>query len=581
MARAVVLAYPTQGHLAPILPVAGELARRGEDGVFYGTGRSRRKIEGTGARFLNYARGHDDFNPTPPTSGLFSDMARLAALTADMLPRLLDEVRALAPAYLLIDTKSLWGRLVGQILGIPAVTLSVVFAIRDGVIGVPELTGILYSGAPAEKLLSGLLGLGGYFETARRLGRRYGTVAPGIVAYLGNPQPLNIVFTSRELQPGSQAFGDEFVFVGPSIPPARDASVDFPFDWLDSRQLVYVSLGTTFHNVPAFYRACFEALGGGPWQVVLSTGGGTFDFVAPPENFLVRQFVPQLALLNRAAAFVTHGGMNSANEALYFGVPLVVVPQRGDQHMVGARVAELGAGLAISPGDIDAARLQGAEDRALQPGVPRQGAGAWHVAACVGRISARRGRDTSLRPLARLNRANACFRCARARRKSHDCRFPQQLHPLVCCVQHPLESCFEGNPGPPAQHVLHVAWVAVSRLNTHGLSNGWQHRCTTAGQLHKQSSYFQKGRQRAGADVDSGTIADPINRQNHGGDAILDVDELPAVFSGAPNRNRIVAPCHAVGDRRDRVTQVLILTIPGERPHASNVDSVLSGCQMT
>jgi MGT family glycosyltransferase len=360
MARAVVLAYPTQGHLAPILPVAGELARRGEDVVFYGTGRSRRKIEDTGARFLNYARGHDDFNPTPPTSGLFSDMARLAALTADMLPRLLDEVRALAPAYLLIDTKSLWGRLVGQILGIPAVTLSVVFAIRDGVIGVPELTGILYSGAPAEKLLSGLLGLGGYFETARRLGRRYGTVAPGIVAYLGNPQPLNIVFTSRELQPGSQAFGDEFVFVGPSIPPARDASVDFPFDWLDSRPLVYVSLGTTFHNVPAFYRACFEALGGGPWQVVLSTGGGAFDFVAPPENFLVRQFVPQLALLNRAAAFVTHGGMNSANEALYFGVPLVVVPQRGDQHMVGARVAELGAGLAISPGDIDAARLQGA-----------------------------------------------------------------------------------------------------------------------------------------------------------------------------------------------------------------------------
>jgi MGT family glycosyltransferase len=365
MARTVVLAYPTHGHLAPILPVAAELARRGEGVFFYGTGRSRAKIEGTGARFLAYPRGHDDFNPTPPTGGLFSDMGRLAALTEDILPRLLDEVRALGPAYLLMDTKSLWGRLLGEILGIPAVTLSVVFAIQDGVIGVPELTGFLYSGAPGEKLFNDLLGLGEYFETARRLGRRYGTVAPGIVAYLGNPQPLNIVFTSRELQPGSQAFGDEFVFVGPSIPLARDASVDFPFDWLDGRPLVYVSLGTTFHNVPAFYRACFEALGGGPWQVVLSTGGADFDFVAPPENFLVRQFVPQLALLERAAAFVTHGGMNSANEALYFGVPLVVVPQRGDQHMVGARVAELGAGLAISPGDMDAARLQGAVEAVL------------------------------------------------------------------------------------------------------------------------------------------------------------------------------------------------------------------------
>jgi MGT family glycosyltransferase len=374
MARAVVLAYPTHGHIAPILPVAGELARRGEDVVFFGTGRSRARIEATGACFRAYMRGHDDFNPTPPTEGLFSDMARLAALTEDILPRLLDEVRSLAPAYLLIDTKSLWGRLAGHILGIPAVTLSVVFAIQDGVIGVPELTGFLYSGAPAEKLLGGLLGLGEYFETARRLMRRYGTVAPGIVAYLGNPQPLNIVFTSRELQPGSQAFGDEFVFVGPSIPLARDTSSDFPFDRLDGRPLVYVSLGTTFHNVPAFYRACFEALGGGPWQVVLSTGGADLDLGAPPENFLVRRFVPQLALLERAGVFVTHGGMNSANEALYCGVPLVVVPQRGDQHMVGARVAELGAGLAIPLRDLDAARLREAVEAALSDPAFRESA---------------------------------------------------------------------------------------------------------------------------------------------------------------------------------------------------------------
>ena len=365
MGRAAVLAYPTYGHIAPILPVAAELARRGEEVFFYGTGRSRAKIEATGACFRAYARGHDDFNPTPPTEGLFSDMARLAALTEDILPGLLDEVRALAPAYLLIDTKSLWGRLVGQILGIPAVTLSVVFAIRDGVIGVPELTGFLYSGAPAERLLGGLLGLGSYFETARRLTRRYATPAPGIVAYLGNPQPLNIIFTSREFQPGSQAFGEEYVFVGPSIPPLRDDGCEFPFDQLDARPLIYVSLGTTFHDAPAFYRACFEALGRGPWQVVLSTGGADQHLEPWPDNLFVRPYVPQLAMLEHTSVFVTHGGMNSANEALYFGVPLVVVPQRGDQHMVGARVAELGAGLSISPRDLNAARLRAAVERVL------------------------------------------------------------------------------------------------------------------------------------------------------------------------------------------------------------------------
>jgi MGT family glycosyltransferase len=211
-----------------------------------------------------YPRGHDAFNPTPPTDGLFSDMARLAALSEEILPRLLDEVRAFEPAYLLFDTKSLWGRLVAGILGIRAVTLSVVYAIRDGVIGVPELAGFLYSGAPPERLLDGLLGLGEYYETARRLTRRYRTQAPGIVGYLGNPQPLNIIFTSREFQPGGDVFGHEFVFVEPSIPAARDAACGFPFERLDGRPVVYVSLGTTFHDAPAFYRACFDGLGKGP-----------------------------------------------------------------------------------------------------------------------------------------------------------------------------------------------------------------------------------------------------------------------------------------------------------------------------
>jgi MGT family glycosyltransferase len=55
--------------------------------------------------------------------------------------------------------------------------------------------------------------------------------------------------------------------------------------------------------------------------------------------------VPQLAVLAHASAVITHGGMNTVNEALWFGVPMLVYPQRGDQHLVASRVEELGAGL--------------------------------------------------------------------------------------------------------------------------------------------------------------------------------------------------------------------------------------------
>jgi UDP:flavonoid glycosyltransferase YjiC (YdhE family) len=57
--------------------------------------------------------------------------------------------------------------------------------------------------------------------------------------------------------------------------------------------------------------------------------------------------------------------MNSANEGLSLGVPLLVVPQRGDQFLVGRRVEELGAGLMIHPAQATAEALQSAAKRIL------------------------------------------------------------------------------------------------------------------------------------------------------------------------------------------------------------------------
>jgi MGT family glycosyltransferase len=59
--------------------------------------------------------------------------------------------------------------------------------------------------------------------------------------------------------------------------------------------------------------------------------------------------VPQIEILRRAAAFLTHAGMNGVQEALCFGVPLVMAPQAADQFWISARVAELGAGCLLHP----------------------------------------------------------------------------------------------------------------------------------------------------------------------------------------------------------------------------------------
>jgi MGT family glycosyltransferase len=83
----------------------------------------------------------------------------------------------------------------------------------------------------------------------------------------------------------------------------------------------------------------------------------------------VRNFVPQLDVLDRVDAFITHGGMNSAHEGLLAGVPLIAVPQQPEQAMVAMQVnaTRVGLGLQLHPpyGDVSADDLRQALDSVL------------------------------------------------------------------------------------------------------------------------------------------------------------------------------------------------------------------------
>ncbi len=58
--------------------------------------------------------------------------------------------------------------------------------------------------------------------------------------------------------------------------------------------------------------------------------------------------MPQLEVLKQANLFITHGGMNSSSESLYFGVPMIVIPVMGDQPIVAQRIEDLKAGIQLN-----------------------------------------------------------------------------------------------------------------------------------------------------------------------------------------------------------------------------------------
>lgn len=363
MSTAVFLSHPAHGHINPTLPVVAELVRRGETIFYYATDLFRAKIEATGATYRSYGP-QELFERKLAYGGMLGGMAGLIEAAEDILPSVLPQVRDDQPDYLLLEAHSLTGNLVQQLIDRPAMTLCSMFAFNERLIPAPQLVRFLYGQAPAEAALDGLLGLNHYVEVAQRISRRYGVLCPNMIGYLSNPQPLNIVFTSRYFQiGGDRAFDDSYKFVGPSVAPQAETVThndDFAWDALTGQPLLYISMGTMYNAEAEFYHTCFDAFADSPYQVVLSIGHriGDHELRPAPANFIVRRHVPQLAILQRAALFITHGGMNSANEGILFHVPMIVLPQQADHYVVAQRVGELGAGVVLDRAHATVERLQ-------------------------------------------------------------------------------------------------------------------------------------------------------------------------------------------------------------------------------
>lgn len=382
MSTGFVLNLPEHGHMNATFPLVSELAARGDRLVYFATERFRARIEAAGATFASYGGDDARFDPPAHAGGLYSVMAYLMGLAEELLPELLRRIEAERPDYLLIDSMCVWGRLAQQVTGIPAVTLASVFVPDDERVSLDEMVNQAYGQAPRELLLAGIDALNTYLQCSQRVDRRHGTRSPNLVEFFANRQPLNVVFTSRLFHPAGEHYDDRYVFVGPSIAPRADddeagAQLLARIDGLRGggvdddagvqRPLIYISLGTIFNDRPEFFRACFEAFGDGPWHVVVSVGDRlSREALGPvPANILVEPYVPQLPVLARAALCLTHGGMNTTSEALWHGVPLLLFPQHGDQHLVTARVTTLGAGLRITPPDVQPDRLRALAERVL------------------------------------------------------------------------------------------------------------------------------------------------------------------------------------------------------------------------
>ena len=142
--------------------------------------------------------------------------------------------------------------------------------------------------------------------------------------------------------------------------------------WLDAdpaTPLVYVSFGS-FLSVRADVLArVVTALSSLPVRVALAVGSADRAVLGEvPDGWLVREFLPQVALLERCALAVTHGGNNSVTESLHSGVPMLVLPFSTDQFAGAAAIENAGVGLVLDPNKASVGDLRAAAEVLLAGG---------------------------------------------------------------------------------------------------------------------------------------------------------------------------------------------------------------------
>jgi UDP:flavonoid glycosyltransferase YjiC (YdhE family) len=324
MSRVLFVTWDGGGNVAPAVVIAEELRRRGDTIRVLGQGQQREYMEGKGFGFAPYS------NPGPWTASgsrnaFMNAVGFLRLLAGRSLGRdLLAEVDA-HPADLIVVDCLLYGALA---------------AVSTQPIPYAVLVHSLFASVE-EKMAGG---------------------APGAVARcVGlNPRKLwaqadsVIVATLEELdRPASKSL--KLTYAGPALPQAADrlrAPTTVP-------ATVLVSLSTTYiAGQPKVLQNILDAVGELPVRAVVTTGPAVDpQQLRAPANVDLHRYLPHAEVMPDVSLVVGHGGHSTTMLALAHGIPLVILPLNSafDQRLIGTRIQEEGAGIALEKSSSPAA----------------------------------------------------------------------------------------------------------------------------------------------------------------------------------------------------------------------------------
>ena len=382
MARLGAFCFPGTGHINPMTALARRLQQRGHTVVIFGIADVESRVRAAGVEFSLI--GQSDYPPgtLQKLDQRLSELKGLATFkftvdrvknTANMILRDgPDAVRRANVDAILVDEADMGGT-VAEHLGLPVVSI----AFFPPLIKNNRIPAFCFGWPAGQDWFSRLRNELGFRLLSRLAAPIYADVnrqrkAWGLKHIKSTTDALSKLAQIAQLPAALEFDVDASLpilhYTGPFVGAQQRPKIEFDWNRLDGRPLIYASLGTLQNGSNEVFHIIAEACADLHAQLVISLGGGLDPqrLGALPADPIVVKYAPQLELVKRAAAVITHAGLNTVLESLAEGVPLVCLPLGNDQPGVAARVAARGAGLVLSRHRLNANRLRSAVRAVLE-----------------------------------------------------------------------------------------------------------------------------------------------------------------------------------------------------------------------
>ena len=332
------------GHVNPTLSFVTELVKRGVRVTYFTTEDFRKIIEPTGAKFVpvhSWMASNAPQNEKKEEGGKEESVAAVVPfLFLNEAGAYIDDVLAVLredkPDAILHDFAGIAGTMAADVLGVPNIVLFTSYPSND-TYSVAES----FSGIPDDHPMRIAAN-----EIAEGYVKKYGCRKMTVKEIFDGQGDLNLVMMQKRLVPNNESFDDSFVFTGVQIGKrAAFGSWTAPDN---GKPLLYSSLGTAFNNWPEYYPILFDAVRDLDINVFAALGAIDPESLHDvPANVELGKMVPQLDILSQASVFITHAGMGGTGEAIYYGVPMIAIPQMDEQAITARQIEKTGLGVAF------------------------------------------------------------------------------------------------------------------------------------------------------------------------------------------------------------------------------------------